>query len=187
MPKGKKKRAVKKRVSSSIIPDLKRVIKKAAKLKRGKKQERERVIDRRKGAFNISNKEANKPIRRKRRAGKYKGKTPHIYDIYFPGKPKTLDEIDNALSLQVPPLKELPKFRGQERTKVKLTVISRNKKRRSAVTYIYDVYEPFEINLAALDILYEIYLAPKRGQKGYLQKVREGSVEQIVVDFETSV
>lgn len=155
-------------------------------INRGKKQERLKVIER-KSHFNIKNKPANKLIRRKRKAGKYKGKTPHVYDIYFPGKPKTMQDIDNSVSLKVLPLKELPKFKGHERTKVKLTVISKQRKRRSAVTYIYDVFETFEINLAILDILYEIYLSPKRGQKGYLQKVRYGNVEQVVIDFETSV
>ncbi len=126
-------------------------------------------------------------VRRKRRAKKYKGKTPHVYDIHF-SSGKSIEEIDSEIS-NLSPLKQLPKFRGIERTKVKLTLISKEKrkKKNSAVTYIYDVFEPFEINLAILDILYEIYLSPKRGQKGYLQKVRAGSVEQIIVDFETSV
>ena len=89
--------------------------------------------------------------------------------------------------MKVDPLKQLPKFKGQERNFVKLTAISESRKKKSAVTYIYEVNEPFDINLAMLDIVYETYNAPKRGQKGYLKRVRAGNITQFIVDFETSV
>lgn len=149
----------------------------------------------------IENKKpSSKFIRRKQHEEKYNGKHPHVYDIKFSTKIKTLTDLDNIISNINPPVMTLPTFGGIQRTQVKITIISWEpgkyytskkgikKKLRKAVTYIYnDLQDPFDINLAILDILYEIYLSPNRGQKGYLQKVRLGNVDQIVVDFETSV
>jgi len=125
--------------------------------------------------------------KRPRKAGKFDGKSPLIWDLYFP-RGASAHEVDEIVSSINPPIKKFPFRGGIDRTQVKINMVTRDGKKRSAVSYIYkDLWDVYDINFTILDVIYRTFFTPLKRQSKSEKQVRTGSIVRITVDFETSV
>jgi hypothetical protein len=134
------------------------------------------------------NKEREKKSRSFKQAKKkgvfpIKGKTAYTFIKINPFKNIRYADLRIA---EMPSLKKFPVVKGYEAGHVKITLFSLKEKKLSAVTYIYEFDDLYEVQMAMSDVLLNVYAGQKRNLPGYLKRVRQGVPRQFIVDFETA-
>lgn len=147
---------------------------KTKKKARGKKSRAFKQA-KKKGVFPIKGKTPYTFIKRKRK---------EIYDVFI-NPFKNIRYADLRIA-EMPSLKKFPVVKGYEAGHVKITLFSLKEKKLSAVTYIYEFDDLYEVQMAMSDVLLNVYAGQKRNLPGYLKRVRQGVPRQFIVDFETA-
>lgn len=164
----KRAKAVKKKKRTIAKPRKKKVVKKVAKNKV------------RKVSRKVKNPTKKRAIVKTSRLKKKRNR--HVYSVKLHG-PKLAD-IENEIA-DIPLITDMDYEFGQS---VKIVLFSREpgSSHPEAISHIYTVDDPFEINLSALDLLYDAFYVPKRALSKSESEVRAGVPEGIQIDFESA-
>lgn len=120
----------------------------------------------------------SKPKKKSVRSDKRKGR--EVYNFNLP-KGASLTEIENLIADF-----DTDKFVGKEVVKIILLSADENGKDIQAVSHFYkEIVDPFEMNLAALDILYDVYFTPRKRRTRSEEEVARHKPLRIMFDFES--
>jgi hypothetical protein len=119
-----------------------------------------------------------KKLRTKSRVAKRRGR--EVYTVNIP-RNATLTEIEDLVADI-----DTKKFAGQEVVKIILLSSDENGKDVQAVSHFYkEITDPFEMNLAVLDILYDVYYTPRKRRTRSEEEVARHKPIRIMFDFES--